>query len=35
MKHLLARRGIIADPSVRPPLRGLTDAERETVGTLL
>jgi dihydrodipicolinate synthase/N-acetylneuraminate lyase len=35
MKHLLARRGIIADPSVRAPLRGLTDAERGTVGTLL
>jgi len=35
MKHLLARRGILADPSVRAPLRSLTDAERETVGTLL
>jgi dihydrodipicolinate synthase/N-acetylneuraminate lyase len=35
IKHLLARRGIIADPSVRAPLRGLTDAERATVGTLL
>ena len=35
MKHLLARRGIIGDPSVRAPLRGLTDAERGAVGTLL
>jgi dihydrodipicolinate synthase/N-acetylneuraminate lyase len=35
MKHLLARRGIIVDPCVRAPLRSLTDAERETVGTLL
>ena len=31
LKEVLVERGVLADPSVRPPLRGLTDEERSRV----
>jgi dihydrodipicolinate synthase/N-acetylneuraminate lyase len=35
LKHVLRARGVAINPDVRPPLRGLTDEERQRLDDLL